>query len=123
MGEWMYRSKFSWPRHYLEVSGKLHAPAALSPGGSAPSTHRTGCWVDPRTGLDEVEKRIFLTLPRLELRPLGRQAPSQSQYRLRYISPQRNNERFYMYIYAYDMLRLIQIPNMILMNTNIQHNV
>jgi hypothetical protein len=21
-----------WPRHYMEVSGQLHAPAALSPG-------------------------------------------------------------------------------------------
>jgi hypothetical protein len=28
----MYRSTFSWPRHYLEVSGQLHAPAALLPG-------------------------------------------------------------------------------------------
>jgi hypothetical protein len=34
MGEWMYRSTFSWPRHYLEVSGQLHAPAALPPGKS-----------------------------------------------------------------------------------------
>jgi hypothetical protein len=30
--------------------------------------------VDPRTGLDVVEKRKFLTLPGLELRPLGRPA-------------------------------------------------
>jgi hypothetical protein len=29
MGEWMYRSTFSWPRHLLEVNGQLHAPAAL----------------------------------------------------------------------------------------------
>jgi hypothetical protein len=29
MGEWMYRSTFSWPRHYLEMSGQLDAPAAL----------------------------------------------------------------------------------------------
>jgi hypothetical protein len=29
MGEWMYRSTFSSLRHYLEVSGQLHAPAAL----------------------------------------------------------------------------------------------
>jgi hypothetical protein len=28
--------------------------------------------VDPRTGLDAVERRKFLTLPRLELRPLSR---------------------------------------------------
>jgi hypothetical protein len=32
MWEWMYRSTFSWPRHYLEVSGQLHATAALPPG-------------------------------------------------------------------------------------------
>jgi hypothetical protein len=30
----MYRSTFSWPRHKLEVSGQLHAPAALPPGKS-----------------------------------------------------------------------------------------
>jgi hypothetical protein len=30
--------------------------------------------VDPRAGLDDVEKRKFLTLPELELRPLGRAA-------------------------------------------------
>jgi hypothetical protein len=34
MEEWMHRSTFSWPRHYLEVSGQLHAPAALPPGKS-----------------------------------------------------------------------------------------
>jgi hypothetical protein len=34
MGEWMYRSTFSWPRQKLEVSGQLHAPAALPPGKS-----------------------------------------------------------------------------------------
>jgi hypothetical protein len=35
-------------------------------------THWTGGWADPRAGLDEVEKREFLTLPGLELRPLRR---------------------------------------------------
>jgi hypothetical protein len=40
--------------------------------------------VGPKTGLDEVEKRKFLTIPGLELRPLGRPARSQSLYRLRY---------------------------------------
>jgi hypothetical protein len=38
--------------------------------------------VDPRTGLDDVEKRKFLTPPGLELRRLGRPARSQSLYRL-----------------------------------------
>jgi hypothetical protein len=37
-GEWMYRSTFSGPRPYLELSGQFHAPAALllGTGGSAP---------------------------------------------------------------------------------------
>jgi hypothetical protein len=42
-----------------------------------------GGWVDPRAGLDDVEKRKFLTLSGLELRPLSRPARSQSLYRLR----------------------------------------
>jgi hypothetical protein len=40
--------------------------------------------VGPRTGLDDVEKRKFLTLPCLELRPLCSPARSQSLYRLSY---------------------------------------
>jgi hypothetical protein len=40
--------------------------------------------VDPRAGLDDVEKRKFLPPPGLKLRPLGRPARSQSLYRLRY---------------------------------------
>jgi hypothetical protein len=36
MGKWLYRSTFSWPRHKLEVSGQLHAPAALPPGKDPP---------------------------------------------------------------------------------------
>jgi hypothetical protein len=40
--------------------------------------------VDLRAGLDDVEKRKFLTLPGLELRLLGRLARSQSLYQLRY---------------------------------------
>jgi hypothetical protein len=39
-----------------------------------------------RAGLDDVEKRKFLTLPRLELRPLGHPAHSQSLYQLRYMT-------------------------------------
>jgi hypothetical protein len=42
----------------------------------ARGTHWTEGWVDPRAGLDDVEKRKFLTLPGLELRPLGRPARS-----------------------------------------------
>jgi hypothetical protein len=38
----------------------------------------------PRVGLDDVEKTKFLTLPGLELRPLGRPVRSQSLYGLGY---------------------------------------
>jgi hypothetical protein len=56
----------------------------FTPGERAPGTHWRGGWVGPRAGLDKVEKRKFLTLPGLELQPLGRPARSQSLYRLRY---------------------------------------
>jgi hypothetical protein len=68
----------------MEVSGQIQATAALHPGNEPPGTHWIGGWVDPRASLDDVEKRKFLTLPGLELRPFGRQARSQSLYRLRY---------------------------------------
>jgi hypothetical protein len=42
--------------------------------GFAPGTHWRGSSVDPRAGLDDVEKKKFLNLPGLELRPLVRPA-------------------------------------------------
>jgi hypothetical protein len=59
-------------------------PGRFTPGERAHGTHWIGGWVDPRTGLDDVEKRKFLTLLGLELRPLGRPARSWSLYRLRH---------------------------------------
>jgi hypothetical protein len=59
-------------------------PGRLTPGEKAPSAHWIGGWVDPRAGLDDVEKRKFLNLPGLELRPLGSPARNQLLYRLRY---------------------------------------
>jgi hypothetical protein len=41
----------------MEVSGQLHAPAALSPRERAPRTHWIGGWVGPRAVLDTVVKR------------------------------------------------------------------
>jgi hypothetical protein len=38
------------------VSGQLHAPVAL-PRERAPGTHCIGGWVDPRAGLDDMEKQ------------------------------------------------------------------
>jgi hypothetical protein len=40
--------------------------------------------MDPRAGVDDVEKRKFLLLPGLEFRLLGRPDRSQSLYRLSY---------------------------------------
>jgi hypothetical protein len=40
-------------------------PGRFTPGERAPGTHLIGGWVDPRAGLDDVEKRKFLTLPGL----------------------------------------------------------
>jgi hypothetical protein len=65
----------------------------LYPRRKAPGTHWIGS-VGLRTGLASVEKRIFLPLPGLELRPLGRPARSHSLYRLRYPGSQCSNVKF-----------------------------
>jgi hypothetical protein len=49
----------SWPRHYMEVSGQLHVPAALLPGKHAPvpSDRKIG-GPQSRSGCRGVEKNI-----------------------------------------------------------------
>jgi hypothetical protein len=59
-------------------------PGRFTSGERASGTHWIGDWVDSRAGLDDVEKRKFMTLPGLELRPFDRPARSQSLYRLSY---------------------------------------
>jgi hypothetical protein len=59
-------------------------PLPLYPREKVPSTQLIGELVDPKVGLNDVEKRKFLTLLGLELRPLGRPARNQLLYRLRY---------------------------------------
>jgi hypothetical protein len=51
-------------------------PGRFTPRERAPSTHCIGGWMDTEADLDEIEKRKFSTLPRLELRPLRRPAYS-----------------------------------------------
>jgi hypothetical protein len=51
-----------------ELSGRF------TPLEEAPGTHLIGDWVDPIADLDDVENIKFLTLPVLELPPLGRPA-------------------------------------------------
>jgi hypothetical protein len=52
----------------MEVSGQLHAPAALPPRERAPDTHWIGSWEDPRAILDAVVKRKIPS-PRRESSP------------------------------------------------------
>jgi hypothetical protein len=56
----------------------------FTPGERAPCTQWIGGWMDPRAGMDDVEKRKFLILPGLQLQPLRHPARSQSLYRLCY---------------------------------------
>jgi hypothetical protein len=56
MGEWMYRSTFSLPRHKLGISGQFHAPAALLPGKEPPIPIGKEVGVNPRAGVDDVER-------------------------------------------------------------------
>lgn len=41
----------------MDISGQLHDLAALPPGNKAPNAHRTGGYVDPKAGMDALEKR------------------------------------------------------------------
>jgi hypothetical protein len=50
--------------------------SASLPGRFTPRTYWIVGWMDPRAGLDDVEKRNFLTLLGLEHRTLGRPARS-----------------------------------------------
>jgi hypothetical protein len=83
--------KETWLAAFLTIKGKVvprmgewsaSRPGRFTPGERAPGTHWIEGWVGPRASLDDVEKRKFLALPGLELRPLGRPARSQSQHRL-----------------------------------------
>jgi hypothetical protein len=51
----------------------------FTPGERTPAPHWIASWVDPRADLDDVEK-TFLTLPGLEIRPLGRPTLQMSSF-------------------------------------------
>jgi hypothetical protein len=87
-------------------------PGRFTPRERTPGTHWIGGWVNPRAGLDDVEKRKFLTLPGLELQPLSRPACSQSLYRLRYPGSTIRLSGFknaYPYLYAYTPVRCLRV--------------
>jgi hypothetical protein len=66
----------------MEVSGQLHAPAALLPRERAPGTHMVVVWEGPRAGLKTVSERKIST-PCRESNP-DSPARNQSLYRLSY---------------------------------------
>jgi hypothetical protein len=85
--EWMYRSIFSWPGHWLEASGHLRCPAVLLPRKEPPISSTWGLG-NPRTDLDIVDKWKFLSLLGFEPRPLDGAA---SRYELRFLKAQRTS--------------------------------
>jgi hypothetical protein len=59
MVEWMYRSTFSSALAGGEKSASC--TSCFTPMERAPGTYWIGGWVDARAGLDNVERRKFLT--------------------------------------------------------------
>jgi hypothetical protein len=59
-------------------------PGRFTPRGKGPRYQLDRWMGGPQNSEDDVEKRKFLTLPGLELRPLNCPARNQSLYRLRY---------------------------------------
>jgi hypothetical protein len=85
------------------------APWPSYSGERAPGIHWIGGWVDPRGGVYNVEKRKLLTLPGLGLRPLDRQACSQSLYRLCF--PRSSTESGDIHKYSSYLIRVLMNLN------------
>jgi hypothetical protein len=84
----MYKSIFFLTSALVGVECSSSRPGRFTPGERAPGMHWIEGYVEHRATLHSMEKRKFLTLPGLELRPLGRPARSRSLYRLRYSGSQ-----------------------------------
>jgi hypothetical protein len=50
----------------LKISVRISTLVWSSPGESAPGTNWIGGWVDPRVGVDDVERRKFVTTAGLD---------------------------------------------------------
>jgi hypothetical protein len=91
----MYRSTFFLTSALDGGEWSASRPGHFTFGERASGTHWIGGSVDPRADLDNLEKRKFLNLPGLELRPLSLPPRKQSLYRLLYAPVS------YVYIYAF----------------------
>jgi hypothetical protein len=73
------------PTQWVPLANRQEPEADHSPPSSTEFENGgLGGWMDPRAGLDDLEKEKFLSPPELELRHFGRPARNQSLYRLRY---------------------------------------
>jgi hypothetical protein len=86
-------------------------------GERTSGTYWIGGWMDPGTGLDDVENRKFLTLPGLKFWPLARPARSQSLYRLSYPGSQRCKLKL-KYFNTFTMKRPKNVINEIITTTS-----
>jgi hypothetical protein len=59
VGEWMYRSTIFLTPALAGGEWSASNPGRFTPGEKTPDTHWIGGWVDPRVGLDDLEKRKF----------------------------------------------------------------
>jgi hypothetical protein len=84
MAEWMYRSTFFLKSALIGGEWSASRSGRFTPEEKAAGTHWIGGWLDPRTGMEDMEKRKFLPLPRPELQTRGRPVCSQSLYWLSY---------------------------------------
>jgi hypothetical protein len=89
------------------VKGEWSAsrPGRFTPGKGPPGTHWIGGWLNPRAGMDDVEKRTLLPYLDSNSDPTpGRPVRSQSLYRLRYpgFAPSGNNRNKDRYIETLD---------------------
>jgi hypothetical protein len=68
LGEWSYSSTHFWPPHYMEVSGKLHAPGRFTSRGKSPwhPLDRRRGGPQSRSGHSAGEKKNPQPLPGLE---------------------------------------------------------
>jgi hypothetical protein len=59
----MYRSRFYLTSALAGGEWSASRPGCFTLGEKAPGTQEIEGWVNPRVGLDDVEKRKFLPLP------------------------------------------------------------
>jgi hypothetical protein len=81
----MYRSTFSLMMALAGGEWSALRYDRFTPEEGDPSIRWIGGWVDPRAGLDNVEKTKSLTLLGLNLQPLGHPARNHSLYQLCYL--------------------------------------